>query len=111
MSNVYDRAIQVLHDDGWTQGDYHHIDKGYCAVGALGKAVGMYDTEWARVNPHTNALWAEAEEYLNNKFFGTDSNNSVVLWNDTQGRTADDVIHLFKQASEQWDLDHPEPAA
>jgi len=29
-------------------------------------------------------------------------------WNDTAGRTADDVIDLLKRVSEAWDAEHPQ---
>jgi hypothetical protein len=105
MSNVYDKAIDAIHAQGWTQGTYSDVT-GICAVGALRAAIfgsakyigrstaGRPDLFRFRYDEYVTAI-----EYLGGV-------QNLVRWNDTPGRTADDVIHRFKEASESWELMH-----
>jgi hypothetical protein len=101
--NIFDKAIEVLEEKGWVQGALVR-EEGVCAVGALRIAAGeqIPFLKWSR---ESNTVVS----FISKMVPGREPGQLAVLsgWNDKSDRTFDDVIHLLKQASEAWDLEHP----
>lgn len=115
MSNHYDKAIEVLQTQGWTSRDYHRHGK-YCAVGALAIAMkGFLADDMEVLHEDVEDAGAFAGRILARDILVKDDvterdlwwdadADTLVAWNDAPGRTVDDVIHLFKLASQEFDL-------
>jgi len=125
--NVYDKAIAVIEERGWVKNASHN-DNGVCATYALMVAVfpeleqdasGWRDG--AQITEYS-ASCMFVEKLLRDK--GGISTHprrddivarinsprpfTIVGWNDMVAQDVNDVIHLLKEASEAWDLEHPE---
>lgn len=84
-------ARKLIEKHGWIQGDWGGYEDGFCALGALNRA----DNEFA--NKHGGGLlvgWWRACWLLSQ----TVGNAPVMQWNDTPGRTKEEVIDAFKKA-------------
>lgn len=99
---VYQRAKEILMEDGWTQGVYESATGRRCLVGAVFTAAGWKGHveigaaactpawgEW--MCPVQDAILATESGQEFDKRFGI----SAVGWNDTFGRTADEVIDVL----------------
>lgn len=74
MSNIYLAAVDLLETVGWCQGEYVSPDGKCCLLGAL-------DTLNA-----PNAAYEPIEARI----------GEIWIWNDTPGRTKEEVIALLK---------------
>lgn len=84
-------VIDILERDGWIQGSYEH-ENHVCLVGAARKAAGCSSIRLAQYSPKVQAWVTEMT-----KFLGIDRKaNSVETWNDTDGRTFDEVISKLR---------------
>jgi hypothetical protein len=94
--NRFDRAIGRLQKYGWRKGHLGNYRDGFCALGAL------------RTQTHTTALRAEEDWALRDagQQLGLpvgpvgDVTGWIVRYNDTQSTSKEDIILLFKTASE-----------
>lgn len=89
-------AADVLERDGWTQGAFHSLDGCHCAAGALELAVGL------RVNDEAHdERYIDAVRWLGNHVDVRPTSLAVFAWNDTPGRTADEVIAALRAAADK----------
>ncbi len=86
--NIYERAIEVLHERGWTQLDHGSSEAGpVCLAGAAALACGLSDpNDWC-------PRLGEFEELLRTVVPGP------AMWNDAPERTKEDVVTLLKFAA------------
>lgn len=88
-------AVDLLFRRGWTQGSYRNED-GYCAEGALlAAAVGRQEA----ANPARYYLLGALQQMDPANIYG------VISWNDTHGRTFDEVIEAFEKAQKLAEID------
>lgn len=92
------RARVLLQTHGWTRGSYHSEQKpdgtfSYCALGALGAAVGNSVVAATGSNRNVNAAHLLVKEVAGCSW--------VPDWNDAYGRTREEVITVFKEAEER----------
>lgn len=90
---------------GWIQGAYEHGCEAFCSMGAI-----FYENRLAytEVSGYSSLLEYKArskpveraQEYLNEALgLDNDGAGSIILWNDTYGRTKEQVIEAFKHAA------------
>lgn len=84
-----ENAATLLREMGWCQGSMTNGAGCHCAMGAL--AV-ICEGEWT-------PRWDEAREALYRQFGGRHAIPSLVEWNDTPGRTAEEVISALEAAA------------
>ena len=85
-ANVYDKAIEIIHERGWVQGgEIRGGSGGTCLMLALCEA--DLNIDWRATLRHLDLT-------------------AIIAWNDTPGRTADEVIAKLKLASETYELEH-----
>jgi hypothetical protein len=78
---------------GWTQGEYKRVVNGvecWCISGAMGQAAPDYKPNGLEFAALFRALRAD-DFYLS-------SSTSLIEWNDTPGRTQEDVLALIDRA-------------
>lgn len=97
VKDVLKTATKLISNGGWTQHSYRRAtDEGmkYCAIGAIEKAMedvlGKYDS--------TMFSAAVGKIYLH---LPPEFSSSIVSYNDTTGRTASEVIEVFKKAAKE----------
>jgi hypothetical protein len=93
---IAEKAVELLNTEGWQQGEYTNFDPDaaaegryryipcgpYCMVGAVAMATSLLDNlAWTSALSKT-----EASEY-----------NLYVSWNDTPGRTKEEVINKIME--------------
>lgn len=89
VSEVLDRAADVLEEDGWCQYSMHDELGRYCALGAI-KAVTPDPDAFAERGYATRAL----RDYLSpTRPF------QISKWNDNPDRTKEEVIDALQQAA------------
>lgn len=89
---VLEKAVDVLHTYGWTQGSSgNHVD-GYCAIGAVYQAT---DGDCSAASKALALLHQETG------FAPGRLVHPVARWNDATGRTVEDVILAMKKAANQ----------
>lgn len=76
-------AVNILEEEGWTKGTYHHSKNGHCAVGAIYAA-----SDRMRLS-HSSAQFA-----LETEIGGT----HIPRWNDKWYRTKKSVLRRFRAA-------------
>ena len=108
MSEVIDRAIEVLREKGWVRGSlYDPITGRFCLNGALGVATGLLDAD----NHHLGGL-THPDEWARRTAAFHDAQQAIVAhvgttvphWNDHKARDVDEVIEVLKLAGERLDL-------
>lgn len=103
--DVYRRAVDVIHERGWWQGDSvdpRDPDEGpVCLYGAINVARGMHATT---IDPHSSRT---ARRVLVAAGVATTTAGDIGAWNDALGRTADDVVFALKRAAEVADVADP----
>ena len=92
MENPFLKAIDVLKERGWHQGQEQGPDGSVCLLGAVGVACTGNAYMWGRENYH-----------LVSQTLGL---TRVGSWNDDPERTEEDVILALKHAAEAWEADH-----
>lgn len=103
-------AADVLERDGWTQGSFHRlVDEGricHCAEGAIAVASGRHED--VRPDPVSNSMvdWKPNTDASARHWDALDALAEVIdahnipSWNDTPGRTADEVIAALRAAAD-----------
>jgi hypothetical protein len=99
-AEILEAAADVLETKGWGQGCEFKMENGertaFCAIGAIREVIGFYNIEQTLF--FTTMVLAHEAMDVSNRVAGlmdTDQ-GSVVSFNDKPGRTADEVIDLFK---------------
>ncbi len=90
---VLREAAETLELVGWCQGILTNDRGQYCAAGAIRRAVneGNYQNEGAAVTACVSAVETLEAEV----------GQTIVDWNDTPGRTSDEVIAAMRYAAER----------
>lgn len=104
LADVIDEAANLLETDGWIQGTFSNA-QGRCAVGGIRTAAGLHLIKAYGITPFGGApshreAWLLAVREAQAKvidLMGLDL--QVDTWNDTKGRTADEVIALLRDAA------------
>jgi hypothetical protein len=89
------RAAELLENKGWIQHQASN-DYGYCALGALDAALN-------RSGPYQYTSFLRLEDKLSKQIFGKSTSvpigAEISEWNDAKGRTAAEVIAVFRGAA------------
>lgn len=97
--NVYERAIRILKQRGWTQGYYSDPATGaVCALGAvgmvrIGEPWGAFQADWDALTDAVVALGWEMRDY----------HGAFSAWNDAPERSLEDVLLVLKHAASEAD--------
>jgi hypothetical protein len=77
-------AAELIREKGWCQGDYEKADGAHCAIGAIGCSS------------------IPAEQFFDARSALQDAVDQVPVWrwNDTPGRTVDEVLAAFEAAAQ-----------
>lgn len=94
VKDLADKAIEVLERDGWCQGFLTNSQGQHCLLGAMNQA--HYNDEVGDFHQFYELRQAVSAHIYN----GTGDASSITLWNDTPGRTREDVIELLRRAGE-----------
>lgn len=89
VARVLQDAAEVLEKEGWTQDNYKD-QYGYCALGSINMALGVAATA---MDSHQHLATAALEDVIGTPF--------VATWNDSPGRTKDEVLDAFHAAAKQ----------
>lgn len=96
--NPFLKALEVLDERGWYQGDFVGPDGGVCIWGAMNQACeGSPDVQVQ--GPAVDALLNTARNTLGISALP----HRLVEWNDAEGTTEEDVRLLLKQAAYSWE--------
>lgn len=88
VSEVLERALRLLEDDGWCQGTYR-LGMGHCAVGALWSVLGDAYT-W---DDGRSLMMACLASLRNVAGIG-----NIAIWNDDPARTFAQVRETYRRA-------------
>ena len=93
-STIFIKTAEVLREAGWGQGAYRPKGGGYCVLGAMNVAAGL---------PYDDPSWLHESPFR----FLEDEDNQLRLtrWNDTEGRTKEEVIEALERLAAGHDLD------
>jgi hypothetical protein len=98
-ASLLNRAADILDERGWFQGNYMSPDGCVCALGSLHLAANELV---GAPNRATFATGPEFEAALD-RIYGalqSDSMDSIADWNDSEGRTKDEVQAMLRRAAE-----------
>ena len=90
-ATVLDKAIKVLDIYGWCQGRPGNETGGYCLLGAINRA--LVNSPFSRVQQ--DQVWSSARTAIH----GLVNTSFLATWNDTPGRTVDEVKHLIRETA------------
>ena len=102
---IAQKCVDILNERGWVQGQYENEDGAVCALGALQFALGGNLYELIHSEPGGGKTQirsgldnSELElrlriEILLKVHLGM----TIVKYNDMDGRTVDDIIHVFEE--------------
>lgn len=98
-------AADLIEKHGWVQRSYGDADRGYCMVGAMNAAVNPTRGTTLAFDHHRYAdmlgIWMKPYVTLSPGDFCDGCANEVTTFNDTPGRTKEEVVlHLRKFADE-----------
>jgi hypothetical protein len=86
---------RALIEKGWTQGRYFDDAKNaFCASGAIGEASGAWNDDGGNNRTH---IGTEPWQIFSDVVKGPE-NLSIPIWNDTPGRTKEEVLAAFDTA-------------
>lgn len=98
---LFDKAVEVLEQRGWCQGKLEATDGRVCAVGALRAAA--WGDPYSRTFPGEEKVDVEpverALDAVNAVLSGPRARSMIVSFNDEPGRTAEEVIDLFRRVA------------
>ena len=96
---VISKALDVINERGWTQYSFHAEDGAMCISAALVEA--SYDFN---INMFTNMEKYDKARIVLEELINVNAKpgheKGMISWNDTPGRTRDDVVRLLKEAQE-----------
>lgn len=111
MSTVADdlrAAASYIREHGWTTGTAGRVDGSVCALGSMSRVAGMEPAEACYEPPdHLVGVYGhdKTERYvrmtaaMRNWLADALPNGSIAQWNDTPGRTAEDVTAELEKAA------------
>jgi hypothetical protein len=95
VRDVLHRAVDLLEEFGWCQGENEVRDnRPFCVGTAIQRAVIDYGIDWTDVEPH------EWNAYLHSAWDACRFDRDMVQWNDTPGRTKAEVVARLRAAAE-----------
>lgn len=95
------RAAELLEADGWCQRESLAVGGERCVTGALSTVIGLVDGN-GEVLARRSQLWRSVIQLIRNapELDGTFGDISAVIeWNDTLGRTQDEVVSLLRRVA------------
>jgi hypothetical protein len=102
VADILDQAIGVIRTNGWHQGDRYDHDQAdagtprsecrVCAVGAIAIVISGSPSDTTR-----EAAWAAGK--VRRALGAHLKTRHIVGWNDTPGRTAEQVIQAFRETA------------
>lgn len=100
VTAVLKRAKQIIEEDGWTQGTYGDNDGPVCALGAIRRAIYGQTyvpgfTERERESNLYRSIGIRIAEIIGDPNYPFDG---LVQFNDTHGRTKEEVLKVFNDA-------------
>lgn len=100
-SEALQKSIDVIDQYGWIQGNLGSDRCGWCAIGAVSRAVGRVlesgHFDYAYV-PGLDEEFKKAVKYLVQVVAPKDPFLGIAEWNDTEGRTEDQVLEALVEA-------------
>ncbi|MFY2788494.1 DUF6197 family protein [Rhodococcus sp. MALMAid1271] len=112
LSEILNRAADLLADKGWNRGYYQSPEGCLCAVGAITLAAGgcfSYDEDgtpddFQGPNDDSRGIYAamEAVEQAVSGSVGVDAARDLVTWNDDPDRTQQEVIDTFRSVAKEY---------
>lgn len=106
---VIRKAAQVLADRNWIQGKIGYPDYGMCAVGVINFAIvgdtAGYDTNNTDRLRLVNIATRHFSSWL--KEIGANGGGYIPSWNDTKGRTKEEVILYMNKFADEMDPQIP----
>lgn len=96
---ILKEASRLLGQKGWIQFNYS-THNGYCAYGAIQHA-SYYTASYGSIDLAVKALWLAINESASVGAF-----SSIPTWNDSPGRSYEDVQLAFKQAIERIEKEY-----
>lgn len=95
IADALEETADLLERDGWIQGAYANPQGQHCIVGAMS----MVADETAKVRPHAFRYFLiEAVQHVIPPE-QVRSTSTIVDWNDTQGRTKQEVLDTLRLAA------------
>lgn len=94
--NPYLRAIEIIKERGWWQGDLYGPNEERCLLGAVPISA---DADFSR---RLAAAVGEVAPFPPARHCV----NLIVAWNDAPERTIEDVYLALKYAAADWDAEH-----
>jgi len=101
IDRVLTEATNLLKTKGWVQRVMKN-NSGFCALGAVRTAtekVKLTLTVEERINPENYEIYSNIKRFLEYILDDKDCMN-IIVWNDQEGRTKEEVIALFTKAKE-----------
>lgn len=84
------KAAEVLERDGWRQHDAGFVGQPRCVLGAMRQAC---------LPELPGGAFADAQGALHSFIYDRGHSCGIVVWNDSPGRTADEVIAALRAAA------------
>lgn len=98
VTELLNEAFKLLETKGWIQKATSN-SKGYCSLGALStarnKMIKKAMVSYTSLSPFDTIYW-KAKEKLRKVVGG----GSIIHWNDTTGRTKEEILEAFRKAKE-----------
>lgn len=105
MNPIADKLLQAadyIHAHGWTQGSYEEPDGAVCALGAIDHVADPPTYESMGTGTTYGGIRYALREYLIDTDTGpTGCQANIAYWNDTPGRTQDEVEATFRAAAKR----------
>lgn len=93
---VLKKSAEILRTSGWCQGEYENQDGAHCLMGAMRAATGV-DRLCLREYEHNN--FYAARDFLDWYVYQKLNYCGIVNFNDTDGRTVEEVLALLDEAA------------
>lgn len=103
VAQVLDDALEVINERGWCQDTLEDGEGRVCAVGAVNYAIYGRSSSWDTYPSQEELELAGAVHHALRENIDAASNNwviDVIFYNNTPGRSIEDIKLWFKQAAE-----------
>lgn len=98
---IIEGAIGLLRQHGWHQGSYNGPKGELCAFGALSDSFFVLGQKWPRRWDHTPNFDEDYRAFVRARdmvLLAAETELSLPAWNDSEGRTLDDVLGAMTKA-------------
>ena len=104
MSDIINKAIEVLRRDGWTRGTYTNAAGQHCLVGALSVAYDELGKPTGEYRRARNAVdTCVLEDLTRVGLADEDDMADAMAWNDDIAAGVEDVLRILRCAGERLD--------